>query len=123
MATQKKSTGRDYPLAPTPPPQQSDSTKNGEYYAYSSGKVGRIKNIGDKSLMKQEHMSMDTTGYAAGKQNFKCTTSTYGGGESCSKPTEKNVSRKDVPSLIDEMKKGARIIDEGSAKSSRNNKK
>ena len=119
MATQKKSTGRDYPLSPTPAPQPTDSTKHGEYYAYSSGIVGRTKRVGDKSLMeggKQENMSMDTTGYAAGKQNFKCTTSTYGGGESCSRPIEKNVSRKDVPSLIDEMKKGAARINEGSAK-------
>ena len=65
MATKK---GRDYPLSPTPPPQSTDSTKNGEYYAYSSGMVGRTKRVGDKSLTeggKQEHMSMDTTGYAA----------------------------------------------------------
>lgn len=114
MATQKKSTGRDYPLSPTPEPQRTDTTanKNGEYWAHSSGLTVRTQRLGDKSLAeggKIQTTSIDTTGYSAGKQNFKCETSTYGGGESCSRPTEKNVPRKDVLPLLNEMKKGARI--------------
>lgn len=109
MATQKKSIGRDYPLSPTP----IDTIKpNGQYWAENNGMVIGTKRLGEKSLMeggKIVQTSIDTTGYSAGKQNFKCTTSTMGGGESCSKPNERNVQRKDVLPLLDEMKKGSMI--------------
>ena len=106
MATQKKSTGRDYPLSPTPAPQQSDTTKSGEYMARSNGELWRGNETVGPGKVKTT--VLDTTGYAAGKQNFKCTInnmgSAYGG---CQKPIEKNVPRKEVPSLIDELKKNA----------------
>tara|TARA_R110000868_G_scaffold173133_2_gene409167 strand:+ start:2212 stop:2583 length:372 start_codon:yes stop_codon:yes gene_type:complete len=106
MATQKKSTGRDYPLSPTPTPQQSDTTKSGEYMALSNGELWRgNERVGPGKI---KTTVIDTTGYGAGKKNFTSTTcnmgSAYG---SCQKPILKNVSREEVPSLIDELKKNA----------------
>jgi len=94
-----KPTGRDYPLSPTPEPQQ---TGGGTYLAASNGNLVRTYPI-IKDIV--ELQSMDTTGYAKGKQNFELKTS---------KPnqsvTSEKVSRKDVPTVINKLKQGATNI-------------
>lgn len=71
----------------------------GTYLISSSGNLVRTYPIYKSDV---EVQSIDTTGYAKGKQNFQLKTS---------KPnqavTSENVSRKDVPTVINNLKKGA----------------
>ena len=93
--------GRDYPLSPTPEPKQ---TGGGTYIASSNGNLVRTTPIYKESV---EVQSMDTTGYAKGRQNFELKTS-----KPAQSPSTEKVSRKDVPTVINKLKEGAtRIID------------
>lgn len=105
MATSKKP-NRDFPLAPTPkesPVSNSELTPQntgGTYVAYNNGRVGRFYG------KSGPYESMDTTGYSNGKKEFEIAKS-YSTGE-----TNRNkISRKDVPTKIQEFKKGATRFD------------
>ena len=98
--------GRDYPLSPTPEPKQ---TGEGTYLASSSGNLVRTTPIYKEIVQVQ---SMDTTGYAKGKQNFELKTS-----KPSQSPSTEKVSRKDVPTVISKLKEGAtRTVDTRTAK-------
>lgn len=103
---EKKQKGRDYPLSQTPQPKPVSNTqltpenKGGTYVAYNNGRVGRIYG------KYAPYESMDTTGYNSGKKEFELKKSYPGGSSSTSK-----ISRKDVPSKIEEFKKGATRFD------------
>ena len=70
--------------------------KGGTYMAFPNGRVGRTYGL------NSPYESMDTTGYSKGKKDFTLTAS-YGGGQKMETP----IKRKDVPSKIEEFKKGA----------------
>lgn len=70
--------------------------KGGTYITSDTGRLSRT--YGKYSPME----SMDTTGYGKGKNEFDVTKSYSGGYKSSSK-----INRSEVPSKIQEMKKGA----------------
>jgi hypothetical protein len=74
----------------------SEKNKGGTYITTDKGRVSRT--YGKYSPME----SMDTTGYGKGKKEFDVTKSYSGGYTSSSK-----INRSEVPSKIQEMKKGA----------------
>jgi hypothetical protein len=78
--------------------------QNGTYFAFKNGRVGRTRPI-YKDLADYE--SMDTTGYAKGKKKFDVTTSN----PVRAKRTE-TISREQVPSKINDLKKGATRIED-----------
>jgi hypothetical protein len=74
---------------------------NGSYIISNNGRIGRTNGL------HGPYESMDTTGYSKGKKEFilKSSLSNY-------KPTYTKISRKEVPSKIAELKKGAtRVVD------------
>lgn len=103
---EKKSGNRSYnpsnPLGNTTKPKLSykKTTTNlnngGTYITNDKGRISRT--YGKYSPME----SMDTTGYGKGKKEFDVTKSYSGGYTSSSK-----INRSEVPSKIQEMKKGA----------------
>ena len=76
------------------PTKQNSGT--GMYFSTDQGRVGRT--YGTYDPME----SMDTTGYGKGKKEFEVKRSYGSGASSTSK-----IGRKDVPSKIEEFKKGA----------------
>lgn len=78
--------------------------QTGAYFAFPNGRVGRTRPL-YKDLVEFE--SMDTTGYSKGKKNFDVTTS-----RSYEPVRKKTISREEVPSKINEMKKGASRMNE-----------
>ena len=88
----------------TPASKTGPKTGGGTYIASSNGRLIRTIPIYKESV---EVQSIDTTGYGKGKQNFELKTS-----KPYQKPSTKKVSRKDVPSTIENLKKGAtRTVD------------
>lgn len=71
------------------------SSPAGTYFAFKNGRVGRTYPGGP-------YESIDTTGYSKGKKEFDLMKS-YSG----YKPLSEKVQRKDVPSIISNLKKGA----------------
>ncbi len=80
--------------------EPSGPKPNGTFMAFPSGRLARTRPI-YKDIADME--SIDTTGYAKGKKNFTVTTTS----NAYKNVNNKNVSRKDVPSVIAELKKGA----------------
>ena len=76
------------------PKKQNSGT--GTYFTTDQGRVGRT--YGTYDPME----SMDTTGYGKGKKEFEVKRSYSSGASSTSK-----IDRKDVPSKIQELKKGS----------------
>ena len=83
--------------------------QNGTYFAFKNGRVGRTRPI-YKDFVNYE--SMDTTGYAKGKKTFDVTTSN----PVRPKRTE-TISREQVPSKINDLKKGATRMEDYKKKS------
>ena len=84
----KQSTGKSQP---------KPKNNGGTYFAFGTGRVGRT--YGKYGLYE----SMDTTGYAKGRQYFDLMESTSG-----TKPrVTKKVTRAEVPAVISKLKKGA----------------
>jgi hypothetical protein len=71
------------------------TSPGGTYFAFKNGRVGRTYPSGP-------YESIDTTGYSKGKKEFDLIKS-YSG----YKPLSEKVQRKDVPSVISNLKKGA----------------
>lgn len=86
----------------TEPKKKSSSSQSmptntgGTYFSSDNGRVGRT--YGLYSPME----SMDTTGYGKGKKEFDVMKSYSGGASSTSR-----INRSEVPSKINEFKKGA----------------
>jgi hypothetical protein len=86
--------------------------QDGTYFAFKNGRVGRTRPI-YKGLVNYE--SMDTTGYSKGKKKFDVTTS-----NPYKKEKSETISREEVPSKINDLKKGAtRTIDYKNPKKSK----
>jgi hypothetical protein len=73
---------------------------NGTFMAFPNGRLARTRPI-YKDIADME--SIDTTGYSKGKKDFTLTTAS----NTYKNVNNKNVSRKDVPSVIAGLKKGA----------------
>lgn len=71
----------------------------GTYITTKKGRVGRTYGI------HGPYESIDTTGYSKGKKDFKLKSS-YPSGKTKTEP----IKREDVPSKIDEFKKGAKKV-------------
>jgi len=69
--------------------------QSGTYITTKSGRVGRTYGTGSP------YVSMDTTGYGKGKENFELKSSGPAGTSSTT------IKRKDVPAKIKEFQKGA----------------
>jgi len=94
--TVKKTVKKSLPKA-----QDGRSSGTGSYIISNNGKIGRTNGL------YGSYESMDTTGYSKGKKEFILKSSLSG-----YKPTSTKISRKEVPSKIAELKKGAtRVID------------
>lgn len=96
MATKKVVTKKRLPKA-----QDGKSVGNGSYIISNNGRIGRTNGL------YGPYESMDTTGYSKDKKEFILKNSLSG-----YKPTSTKISRKEVPSKIAELKKGAtRVVD------------
>lgn len=94
--------GGKMPIVPDPKKKNvPDPKKNGTglYFESKDGRVGRTYPLYGSAV---EVQSMDTTGYGAGRQDFKLETSKPGSGKS-STP----VKREDVLKTINKLKSGA----------------
>ena len=80
--------------------EQPKPKGDGTYFAFSNGRVARTYPDGFGWVSGMT--SMDTTGYSKGKKNFTLTEDFKSTGKK-----SKNVSREEVPSKIEELKKGA----------------
>ena len=102
MATNKKTTTKKVVTKKTlSKAQDGKSLGNGSYIISNNGRIGRTNGS------YGPYESMDTTGYSKGKKEFILKNSLSG-----YKPTSTKISRKEVPSKIAELKKGAtRVID------------
>ncbi len=88
--------GGKTPIVPDP------KKGTGTFMSFKNGRVGRTTpsmEFAGRPVVSYE--SMDTTGFAKGKENFVLTKSQAG------QQTKSTINRKDVPSKIAEMKKGA----------------
>ena len=84
-----------------PKAQDGKSLGTGSYIISNNGRIGRT----NSSYGSYE--SMDTTGYSKGKKEFILKNSLSG-----YKPTSTKISRKEVPSKIAKLKKGAtKVVD------------
>jgi len=84
--------------------EQPKPKPNGTYFAFKNGRVARTypDGLGWISGMA----SMDTTGYSKGKKNFTFTEDFRSTGRK-----SKTISKEEVPSKIEELKKGATRIE------------
>jgi hypothetical protein len=107
MATQQKKKGRDYPLSPTPEPKETITG--------SRPSMGVFKTVKERTTVggvvepyKYKTESIDTAGYAKGKQTYKLKTTEGEGdktGSKVTRSTSKEVSRKDIPTVLKSLKK------------------
>jgi hypothetical protein len=107
MATQQNKTGRDYPLSPTPEPKEIITGSRPSMGVFKTEKE-RTTVGGIVEPYKYKTESMDTTGYAKGKKSFKLKTTEGEGdktGSKVTRSTSKEVSRKDVPTVLKSLKK------------------
>ena len=64
MATQKKSTGRDYPLSPTPAPMAADNTRVSKIIP--SSKEEKYRGEPDYTYIHQDYTKKDSADYRQG---------------------------------------------------------
>lgn len=76
------------------------SEPKGTFMAFPNGRLARTRPI-YKDIANME--SIDTTGYSKGKKDFKVTTTS----NTYKNVNNQSVNRKDVPSIIAGLKKGA----------------
>ena len=101
MVIKKTTTKKVVPKKTLSKAQDGKSLGNGSYIISNNGRIGRTNGS------YGPYESMDTTGYSKGKKEFILKNSLSG-----YKPTSTKISRKEVPSKIAELKKGAtRVID------------
>jgi hypothetical protein len=106
---EKKSTGRDYPLAPTPNPTPMSDTIKGTRPGLGVFRTEKERTTvgGVAEPYKYKRESIDTTGYANGKLSFELKTQEGKGdktGFSEKSNKSKSVPRKDVPSVLKSLK-------------------
>jgi len=95
---------RDYPLSPTPNPQVIKGNRGGRVFKTTKE---RTTSGGLLEPYKYKTVSIDTTGYSKGKQNFKLVTEEGEGDKSGAmkkNSSSKVISRKDIPSTIKKLK-------------------
>jgi pseudouridine-5'-phosphate glycosidase len=84
-----------------PKAQNGKSVGTGSYIISNNGRIGRTNGL------YGSYESIDTTGYSKGKKEFILKNSLSG-----YKPTSTKISRKEVPSKIAKLKKGAtKVVD------------
>ena len=82
--------------------KQVNGAPKGTFMAFSNGRLARTTPI-YKDIVSME--SVDTTGYSKGKKDFTLTKTSNGN----KNVINKNVKRKDIPSVISGLKKDATL--------------